>query len=437
MNGGRISMKEFFGRISKRNRIIIGIIAVVLVGLVLILGAGRRGSASSSTFQTVQVQRGQLTATVGATGSVRAQQSATLNWQISGTVETVNVKVGDQVNKNDVLASLSQASLPQNIILAQADLVSAQKALDNLVHSDTSRSQAAVDLKTAQDAYQKAYNYRQSLNGVTWLQSVTLVYAHGRQVPVVKSYRGYVDAQTILKADNELALAKAKLDDAQRTFDSLKGGTNPDDLAAAQSKVFAAQSTLNMARIQAPFSGTVTQASPLPGDQVAAGKVAFRLDDLSNLLVDVQVSEVDINSISLGQPVTLTFDAIPARTYNGKVLQVSQAGDVTAGAVNFVVTVQLTDGDLLVKPGMTAAVSIIVNQVKDQLLIPNRTVRLLNGNHVVYVLVNGKAKELQITLGASSDTMSVVLSGPLKAGDLLILNPPSTGGGGPFGGGGG
>ena len=96
------------------------------------------------------------------------------------------------------------------------------------------------------------------------------------------------------------------------------------------------------------------------------------MDDLSNLLIDVQVSEVDINNIALDQPVTLTLDAIPNKTYHGQVTEVSQAGDTSSGAVNFTVTAKLTDGDAQVKPGMTAAVNIVTNQVKDQLLVPNR-----------------------------------------------------------------
>jgi multidrug efflux pump subunit AcrA (membrane-fusion protein) len=117
------------------------------------------------------------------------------------------------------------------------------------------------------------------------------------------------------------------------------------------------------------------------------------------------------------------------------------------GAVNFTVTVVLTDADASVKPGMTAAVTITVKQVKDALLVPNRAVRLMNNQQVVYVLRNGQPVEVNVTLGASSDTQSVVVSGNLNIGDLIILNPPSTlftrpnggggpGGGGPFGGGG-
>jgi HlyD family secretion protein len=433
--GGSLEMKAFFSRISKRNRIIIGVGIVVLV-IVFLVVRGRGKSNSTSLYQTTPAQRGELTAMVGATGSVRAVQSAALNWQTTGTVEVVNAKVGDKVHKGDVLAKLGQASLPQSVLSAEVDFASAQQALDDMLNSDTARAQAAVTLQSAKDSYKKAYDYRMSLNGKIVIANVTFDYVNGQQIPKVKYTKGYADAATIAKADQSLALNKAQLDDAQRAYDRVKDGPNPTDVQAAKARVQAAQATLNMAFIIAPVDGTVTQASPLPGDQVSVGMPAFRIDDLSGLLVDVQVSEVDINNIAVDQPVSLTFDAISGKSYNGQVVEVSQAGDPSSGAVNFTVTAKITDGDSQVKPGMTAAVNIITFQVKDQLLVPNRAVRLVDGNQVVYILKNGQPQQVQIKLGASSDTMSVVGSGNLKEGDLVILNPPSQGGG-PFRGGGG
>ncbi len=426
--------RNIWGFLKKNRKISIPVGVVLLIILVLVI---RNGSTKSqTTYQTDKVTRGDLTAMVGATGSVRAAQSAALVWQTAGTVEKVNVQVGDQIQAGDVLASLVKSSLPQSIILAEADLVSAQQALTDLTNSDTSRAQAVIALKNAQDAYDKANNYRLSLNGLIDLQEITYTYIGNQQIPHIRNYKGYADASTIAKADNSLALAKAQLDDAQRTYDRLQNGPNANDLAAAQARVDAAQATLNADHISAPFSGTVTQANPMPGDQVSVGAVAFRVDDLSNLLVDVQVSEVDINNIAVHQPVTLTFDAISGATYHGEVTEVSQAGDVVSGSVNFTVTVRLTDADKQVKPGMTAAVNIIVNQVKGQLLVPNRAVRLVNGNRVVYILLNGKPQEVTVMLGASSDTMSVVTGGNLREGDLVILNPPAQIGPGAGGGGG-
>ena len=424
-------MKGFFARFRARTWIIIAVAAVVLVLVVSALNARARAGGTSQ-YETQPAKRGELVATVGATGSVRALQSAVLNWQTTGTVAAVNVKAGDVVKKGDVLATLSNTSLPGTVIKAEADLISAQKAMDDLLHSDTDRANAWIALRAAQDAYDKANNYRNSLNGVIWLTRVTTSYFRGHAFPVVHSYRGYADPDTIAKADADLALKKAQLDDAQRAYDRLKNGPNQEDLAAAQAQVDAAQATVNAASIISPINGTVTQAEPLAGDQVNLSQLAFRVDDLSTLLVDVQVSEVDINNVSLNQPATLTLDAIPNQTYHGEVVEVSQAGDTSSGAVNFTVTVQLTNADIAVKPGMTVAVNIVTKQIKDQLLVPNRAVRSSNGQRVVYILQNGQIKPVNVTLGASSDTASVVTGGPLKEGDLIVLNPPATfGPGGP------
>jgi HlyD family secretion protein len=424
-------MKGFFRRLSTRTRIWIGIVLAILV-IAAIFAGGRGRDRANLAFQTSPLERGELTATVGATGTVRAAQSAILDWQTSGTVETAGAQVGDIVQKGGVLASLARDSVPQSVIQAEASLVEAQKALDD-AKSATTSAQSAIDLKDAEDAYKKAYDYRVSLNGEQWIQEVRIKYVGGQAVPEVKWHKGLVDDGTIREADNSLALRKAELDDARREYDRLKGGPNPDDIAAAQANVDAAQATLDMARIISPIDGTVTRADPLVGDQVAAGTLAYRVDDLSQLLVDVEVSEVDINSVQVGQPVTLTLDAVSSVTYHGAVEQVAQAGDTSAGAVVFTVTARMTDADVSVKPGMTAAVNIIVNQVQDQLLIPNRAVRLVDGERVVYVLRDGRAVQVSISLGASSDTESILASGDLVEGDLIILNPPSQNGG-PFGG---
>src|ERR1700690_691746 len=140
--GGRLEMKAFFTRISGRNWIIIGAVAVILL-IVILVARGRSKSNSTSLYQTTPAQVGELTAQVGATGSVRAAQSAILNWQTTGTVEEVNMKVGDSVHKGDILAKLVNSSLPQSVLSAEVDFASAQQTLDDMLNSDTTRAQAA------------------------------------------------------------------------------------------------------------------------------------------------------------------------------------------------------------------------------------------------------------------------------------------------------
>ena len=418
-------MKQFFTKISRRAWIIIGVVAAVVLAVVFF---STRGSAEP-LFQTAAVERGNLVAMVGATGSVRARQSAILIWQTTGVVKDIYKEVGTPVKRDEILASLDKNSLNQSVILAESDLASAKKALEDLLSSDTARAQALRAVDTAEEAYKKAYNYRLELNGLISITETYLV----RGVPKVRTYKGYADAETIADADEKLALAEAQLKDARRNLDRLQNGVDPADLAAAEGRIAAAQSTLNMAHIIAPFDGTITQAEPSIGDQVTAGTVAFRIDDVSHMLVDLQVSEVDINNVTIGQPATLTFDAILTKEYHGKVVEVGQAGDTVQGVVSFTVTVELTDADELVKPGMTAAVNVVIEEQKDVLLIPNRAVRLVDGERVVYVLVDGQPVQVKIKLGTSSDTMSVLVGGNIKEGDQIILNPPSNNGG-PFGG---
>lgn len=413
-------MRQFF----KKNRTILIILLVVVLATSAFVFLRQSRAETATQFETATIERGNLTATIGATGTVRAKQTATLIWQAAGTVESVTVQAGDTVKADDVLASLAKTSLPQSVILAEADLASAQKSLDELSSSNTAQAEAVIALRDAQEAYDKAVNWREELNGKIDIKKIVYKKLGGRTIPVLKEYRGYADEETIAKADEDLALAKAKLEDAQRNFDLLNDG-NTADIIAAQAKVEAAQATLNLAHIIAPFDATVTEAYPLPGDQVAAGATAFRLDNLSSLLVDVEVSEVDINSVKIDQPVTLTFDAILGKEYHGEVVEVAQAGTATNGVVNFKVTVELTDADASVKPGMTAAVNIVVEEMQDVVLVPNRAVRLVDGERVVYLLIDGQPVKKEIRLGSSSDAMSVVVVGDVKEGDVVVLNPPS------------
>ncbi len=412
-------------KISKKIWIILAGVIVIAVVAGFVLKA-RAENAADSEYQTAKIERGNVTATVGATGTVRANQTVWLNWQTTGIVSKVNVGVGDKVDANDVLAVLENISLPQNIIMAEADLVNAEKALDDLLLSGTEAAQARVNLREAEEELEKAQNYRDSLDEPYKYEKIVYKTVNGQRVPSLKTVSvDEADDETKEKADQDLALKQAQYDDAKRAWERVAEGPNKADVAAAQARVDAAQATLNMARLSAPFAGTITQADLMVGDQVSAGTLGFRVDDLSRLLVDVELSEVDINSVSFGQAVSMSFDAILNKEYAGKVIEVGRVGNEAQGAVNFTVTVELTDFDELVRPGMTAAVNIIVKEIENAILIPNKAVRLVDGERVVYLLKDGLPEMVEVRLGASAGAMSVLASNTIEEGDLIILNPPS------------
>ena len=411
----------------KKTWIIIAVVLVIAIGAFFVMNTKAKNEAVSE-YQTEKIARGNLTAVVGATGTVRSNQSAILNWQTGGTVEKINVSVGDNASEGAVLASLKNTSLSQNIIMARADLVNAEKSLEDLLQSGLARAQARVDLRDATDALETAQNYRDYLDEPYEYDKI--VYRDtpgGGRVPAgIKTVKvEEADQETKDKADEQLALAQARYDDALRAWERVASGPNEADVAAAQARVDAAKATLNLAQLSAPFEGTITEINSMSGDQVSAGLPAFRIDDFSRLLVDVELSEIDINSVELGQTVSLSFDAILEKNYSGKVVEVGKIGKNTQGVINFMVTVELIDPDELVRPGMTAAVNIVVKEIEDVILVPNKAVRLVDGKRVIYLLKDGLPEMVEIRLGASAGGKSVLVSDNIEEGAEVILNPPS------------
>lgn len=468
---------------SGRNKIItwsIVLVVVVAVIAVLVIRNNNALKEANASYQTQVLEKGDLIAIVGATGTVRANQTATLAWQTSGRIEEISSLVGDQVETDEVLATLAQSSLSQSIILAQSDLVTAQRNLDDLLNSDSARAQAQLNLANAQEEYDKVrWNAvyadlpRETSQNTLDAAQAAVVLAEDKVERAQKDYDRFIetpdddplkasalsvlanakkelaqaqlnlnhytntpDAQEVSISQGEIAVAKANLDDAQREWNRLKDGPDAADIAAARARVEAIEATINLAKITAPFSGIVTDSTGMVGDLVSPNTIAFRIDDLSQMFVDVEIPEVDINRVKVGQEVTLTFDAIATTEYQGRVTEVAKIGTSAAGAVNFKVTIEVLNPDEQVMPGMTAAVNIVVSDVKDVLSVPNRAVRLVDGKRVVYLLKNGMTEMVEIEIGSSSDTMSEVISGDLKPGDVLILNPSidltSMMSGGPF-----
>jgi HlyD family secretion protein len=458
---------------------------IALAGCSAIGGITNRtgGTPSASNYQIVQLKKSDLSQVVGATGTVRANQSATLTWQTSGTVEKLNVAIGDKVQTGQVLATLQKTSLAQNIVLAQADLISAQQALKDLydtqlaqaqTEQNVANAQKAIDTaqsnfdsvqtpgstpdinaakanlllaKNALDKAQKDYDPYANKVDTNLFKAMLLnklASAQKRYDSAVNTYNnliGTANKTTVSVSQANLDLAKAQLVDAQKKLADLKAGPSANDIASAQARIDAAQATLNQAFITAPFDGLITDSMNQPGDQVRTGTQAFQLDDPSQMLVDVQISELDIDKVKTGQDAVLTFDGLPGKTYHGQVIEVGQNGVSNSGVVDFPVTVQITDADASIKPGMTAAVNITVSNLAGVLAVPSRAIRNENGQRVVYTLQEGKPQPVQVEIGASSDTMTQILSGSVKEGDQIVLNPPTQlftpGGGRPGGGSGG
>ncbi len=446
--------------------IILGVIALIVIGF-FVVRAIRNNTTTADQYTTEAITKGELIASVGATGVVRSGQSAQLLWQTSGTVKAVTTALGEAVNQGDSLATLDTQSLSQSMILVEADLIKARNDLEDLQDVQLAQAQARANLLAAEsqveqaqtavnqitytkasdssidskrDAYQDAYyevvklekSYADMADkadddpekAAEYSELLEAREAADKALQELKDLTGEAFYEKVEQAEAQLALAEAQLAEAQQAWDEIKDGANPDTIKMAEIRIQALEALLNAREITAPFDGTITLVNMQPGDQASMGSPAFRLDDLSKILVDVQISEMDISRIEIGQDVTLTFDGINDKTYHGTVIEVASVGTAVQGSVNFNIVVEITDADEEIRPPMTAGVSIVVNRLENVLLVPNRALYMQNGQRVVYVLRNGQMTAVPITIGASSSLFSEVLSGDIAEGDLVILNLP-------------
>ncbi len=449
-----------------------GIWAIFIIILVAVGGyeylqyRNKNQVSQQANYQTATVTKGTISQTVSSTGNVRANQSAEVDWQTSGQVGTVNFQVGQTVAAGKVLAKLNLNTVSPAVLNAQQTLVDAEKNLQNMQQSTLTISQAEQALANAQDSYKKAQDALSALQGKTNADETTikqyqadLLLAQNKLDKLQKQLgtlnrlqattvqrsqkilrltqaeqavetaqhnlnwaQGHATNTEISVAQGNLAVAKSQLDDAQRQYDEVKNGIAAQDLAAAQAAVDAAQATVNEINLSAPISGTVTEVDTPAGSIVSSGTVGARIDDLSSYYVDMVVSEVDINKIQLGQPAQLTFVAVPNKTYNGKVTAIGTVGTSTQGVVNFPVTVQITDANSSVKPGMSALVSIQIASDSNVLLVPNQAVHTTGNQQTVTVLYQGQLIPVPVTVGISNNTTTEITGGKLQEGDAVVLN---------------
>ncbi|HEY3344679.1 MAG TPA: efflux RND transporter periplasmic adaptor subunit [Anaerolineaceae bacterium] len=456
---------------SRKWMIFVGIGVLAAVGIIFLVLPAMQARAAVNTpgaYQTQAVTRGDISASVGATGNIRDNQAVVLNWQTSGIISKINVTPGQTVQPNAVLAELDPSSLPQTILTAQNNLAADQKALDDLLNSDVARATAQVtliqaqqalttaqksalskqfqrasqetidiahaNLIQAQDALNKASdtynrNKNRDQNDSVFAAALSAFASAQQKFDQAKLNYDYVqalpDPLDVQLANANVTLAQANLLDAQRAWERVKDGPNPVDVAAAQAKVNGDQAIINQAKITTPIGGTVITISSQLGDLVSANDQAFEIGDLSHMYVDVSVSEVDVNRLQPGQDVALAFDAIANKTYQGKITNIATVGTITSSVVNYGVTVELMDRDPQIRSGMTASATFTVPGATNALLVPIRAIRTVNNARVVYVLRNGNAVPVTVTTGASTNNESAVTAGNLRDGDLLILNPPS------------
>ncbi|MBI5955416.1 MAG: efflux RND transporter periplasmic adaptor subunit [Chloroflexi bacterium] len=404
----------------QRTLILIGafFIAVVAgkVGYERIVGSqAQMAAAAAARNQIVQVQRGNLVATVNTTGPIVAVNQAKLSFKTGGRLKSVNVGVGDVVKAGDVLARLETQDLELQLVQAQATLETNQIKLaqakagpkpEDIVIAKSALEKAAISLQKAQADYDK----------VSWMSGI------GAMPQSVALQQASLDYQTALA-----------------NYAKATAGTPTDDIRVLENTVKNSQAALELVRLNlanaslvAPFDGIVASVGANPGEQVGGGTPMFTLINLSKLRIDANVDETEISKVNLGQEVSITLDALPNVRLQGKVISVAPGATVQSGVVTYLVQIGIVSADAQVMTGMTANANIVVEQKTNVLYVPNRAIKVNRNLRTVQVMENGQLVEKQIRTGMSNDQFTEVTEG-LKEGEEVVIvttatNRPLTGG---------
>jgi HlyD family secretion protein len=407
----------------------------------------RDGDSQAKTNAYNQMQQAVDSLTQAQSNYATAQQ----NWtyvQATGRdptqPSTTNAQGKKVANK---LSATQRQQYYNTYVQAQVALASAQSAVNNAqVNYDAARQKEAVEVPQAQAAVADAQTQLDALQ-------------HPSATDVQQAQAAVTQAQAQLTALEgggtaaNLAAAQSQVVQAQSNLDALTAPAAAPDIAAAkagvvqaQTAVATAQHNLDLATLKAPFDGVVEAVNVQPGGIVSATTAALTLVDRSRLHVDINLSETDAARVAVGQPVALTFDALPNVILAGKVADIAPAATVQQNVVTYPVQVEFDPGTTPVKVGMSATADIQVQQIKDAILVPSRAVQTSGSAQSVVVLQGPQQVPVpvQVETGPTSNgqtqIVGCVATGTqcLHPGDVLAIPSTTTGAasqpGGPRGG---
>lgn len=359
-----------------KKKIIIGAVVVVIVAVAAFFIFGGKKEAQAK-FETAKVETTTISNSVTATGTIEPVTSVTVGTQVSGIVSHLYVDYNSTVKKGQVIAELDKTNLMSELSAQKANLSSAESKL----------------------SYQKAnYNRYQTL------------YKKG-----------------LVSAD--------EYDNAKLAYDQAL-----ESVTSAKESVQRAQTNLGYATITSPIDGVVLSKSVEEGQTVAASFNTPELftiaQDLTNMQVVADVDEADIADVKQGARVTFTVDAYPDDTFEGRVTQVRQSATTTNNVVTYEVVISAPNADLKLKPGLTANVTILTQEVENVLAVPVAALRftpqetmlqpggkIINcqGENKVWVKDGNNLKAIAVTTGVTNGTKTQIVSG-LKAGQEVIIS---------------
>lgn len=388
----------------------------------LLIGGGYGGyrlflaSPGTPEFKLAAVERGPITATVAATGTLNPVTAVQVSSQISGQIQKIYVDFNHTVKAGDLIAQISPETYQHRVRQAEADLEAARATV----------------------AVQQAEIYRAKVNLADAERD------HARKQSLVT--KNFISPAELDKALTTLEAARAQMRVVEAQASNSAALVKQREAQLGQARV-----DLGRTEIRAPVDGIVIKRSVEPGQTVAASLQAPEMFVIAKSLADMQVEtsvdEADVGRLQPGQEANFTVDAFPGKRFKGEVTQVRKAAQVVSNVVTYTAVVSAANPDQLLLPGMTANVRVITAQKDSVLKVPNAALRFrppASGNEEKSTLAgrqpgvakggkgaaggkiwimgaDGKPSAIELKTGINDGNQTEVLDGALQEGLQVIV----------------
>ncbi len=387
-------------------------------------------------FRTAKIEKGTLTASVAASGTLQPVVSVLVGSQVSGQLKEVLVDFNSLVKKDQLIARIDPETFEYKVRQAEADLEAARAQV--LTQQATIAAQRAVvsQFEVSLADARRDFERKQQLQAKNFISGAD-----------VDKARATANALA-----EQLKAAQAQVEVARANAGNVAAVVKQREASLAQARVDLARTA-----IRSPISGIVIKRSVDKGQTVAASLQAPELfiiaENLTDMRVDTSIDESEIGKIKVGQRASFTVDAFPGKVFDGKVQQVRKAAQTVSNVVTYLVEVSAANPELQLLPGMTANVRIVTNVSEGVLKVPNAALRFrppqndkeksehkaagsgegrsaggrqhggrgAPGSARVYQLQAGKLVPLPVQLGASDGLMTEVTAPSLSEGSEVVI----------------
>lgn len=382
-----------FPFISKKNALLSFIIFAILIFSVSKIFVSKK---TPTQYQTVLANRGSLISTVSSSGNITTGNNLTISTNATGTVNKVYVKNGDKVSQGQKIADITldqdglqkQASAWASYLSAKNSLANAQNNLNALQITLFQTNQKFIN-----DAVLRSLPPEDP----TWIEE---------NAAWLNAENAYKNQTIVINA------AQAQLTSSWYNYQQYSG------------------------TITAPTAGLITNLTIAPGSVITSStnsstntttsqQVATIMKEQDNLQAEVNLSEIDVPKVQAGQKVTITMDAFPGQTFTGKVLVINTNGSMSSGVTNYPATIVFDSSLPNMYPNMAVAVKIITSLEDNVILVPSTAVQTSNDQYFVRVMKNDQLSNVNVEVGNSNDTQTVIKSG-INEGDEVVIGTISS-----------